>query len=99
MSSEALSEQLCVREGAGYDEVYLSGQDDPVTFYSERVPSVNSPSQEEEEEDSDVDGSESDTYGDLDGEENVESPIYLSLALTALGISFFPLCGRSMILT
>ena len=44
MSSEALSEQLCVREGAGYDEVYLSGQDDPVTFYSERVPSVNSPS-------------------------------------------------------
>ena len=46
-----------------------------------------------------MDGSESDTYGDLDGEENVESPIYLSLALTALGISFFPSCGRSMILT
>ena len=28
MSSEASSEQLCVHEGAGYDEVYLSGQDD-----------------------------------------------------------------------
>ena len=38
MSSEASSEQLCVHKGAGYDEVYPSGQDDPNASYIERVP-------------------------------------------------------------
>ena len=31
MSSEASSEQSCVCEGVGYDEVYPSGQNDPDT--------------------------------------------------------------------
>ena len=73
MSSEALSEQSCVREGASYYEVYPSSQDDPGTSYLERVLSANS-SSEEEEEDLDVDGSESSISEDSD-EENVESPI------------------------
>jgi len=72
MSSEASSEQLCVREGVGYDEVYSSGQNDLGASYSKRVPSANLPS-EEEDEDSDVDKSESDTNRDSDGEENVEN--------------------------
>ena len=29
MSSEAPSDQSCVRDGVGYDEMYSSGQDDP----------------------------------------------------------------------
>ena len=74
MSSEASSEQSCVREGAGYNEVYPSGQDDPGASYFERVPSANSPS-EEEDEDLDVDESESKKNEDSDCEENVESPI------------------------
>ena len=37
MSSETSSEKLFVHKGAGYDEVYPSGQDDPDTFYDERV--------------------------------------------------------------
>ena len=74
MSSEASSEQSCVREGASYNEVYLSGQDDPNASCSKRVPSANSPS-EEEDEDLDVDESKSKTNEDSDCEENVESPI------------------------
>nr|POE74991.1 hypothetical protein CFP56_26568 [Quercus suber] len=62
MSSEASSEQLCVRKGTGYDEVYPSGQDNPGTSYDERVPSANSPSVEEEK-DSDVDRSKSGSSG------------------------------------
>ena len=72
MSSEASSEQLCVCKGAGYDEVYPSGQDDPDTSYTKRVPSVNSPF-EEEDEDSDMGRSESDTSGASNSEENVEN--------------------------
>ena len=60
MSSEVSSEQSCIREGASYDGVYPSGQDDPSDSYLERVPSTNSPF----EEDSDVDGSESGTSED-----------------------------------
>ena len=74
MSCEAyVREQSCVREGAGYDKVYPSGQDDPDTFYDERVPSANSPFVGEDK-DLDVDGSD----GDLNDEEdigNVEPPI------------------------
>ena len=63
MSSEALSEQSCVHEGASYDEVFLLGQDDPDTSYDERVPSTNSPSMKEDE-DLDVDGLEDDSNDD-----------------------------------
>jgi len=35
MSSEASSDQLCVHEGAAYNEVYPLGQDDPGTFYDD----------------------------------------------------------------
>ena len=61
--SSASSEQSCVREGASYDEVYPLGQDDPGTSFDERVPSANSPSTEEDD-DLDVDGSESDSNED-----------------------------------
>ena len=77
MSNEVSSEQLCVREGVGYDEVYLLGQDDPDTSYDERVPPANSPSVEEDE-DLDVDRSDSGIGRDSNNEENVgnaESPI------------------------
>ena len=77
MSSEASSEQSCDYKGAGYNEVYLSGQEDPGTFYDERVPSANSPSAKEDE-DSNVHGSESGSSRDSNNKENignVESPI------------------------
>ena len=53
--SSASSKQLYVREGAGYDEVYPLGQNDPNTSSEERVPSANSPSTE----DDDLDGNRS----------------------------------------
>ena len=58
------SNQSCVHDGAGYDEVYLSGQDDPGTSYDEQVPSSNS-SSVEKDEDVDVDGLEGDSNKDL----------------------------------
>ena len=58
------SNQSCVHDGAGYDEVYLSGQDDPSTSYDEQVPSSNS-SSVEKDEDVDVDGLEGDSNKDL----------------------------------
>ena len=67
MSSEASSEKLFVHKGAGYDEVYSSGQDDPDTFYDERVSSANSPPMEEDE-DLNVVGLESDSGGDSNSE-------------------------------
>ena len=60
MSSEASSDQLCVCNGASYDEVYPLGLDDPGTSSDDRVPSSNSPSAEGDE-DVDVDGSEDDS--------------------------------------
>ena len=60
MSSEVSSDQLCVRDGAGYDEVYMLGRDEPGTSYDERLPSSNSPSMEGDE-DVDVDGSKGDS--------------------------------------
>ena len=77
MFSEASSEQSCVHKWADYDEVYPSGQDDPGTSYDERVSSANSPSTKEDE-DSNVDGSNSGSGGDSSNEENVgnaKSPI------------------------
>ena len=60
MSSEASSDQSCVRDGVGYDEVYSSGQDDLGTSYDEQVPSSNS-SSAKGDEDVDVDESEGDS--------------------------------------
>jgi len=68
--SSALSEQLCVRERVGYDEVYLLGQDDPGTSSDERVSSANSTSTEDD--DLDIDGLESDSN---EGIRNDEPPI------------------------
>ena len=101
MSSEASSKQLCVCKEAGYDEVYPSCQDDLDSSYSKKVLSTNSPSKEEDE-DSDMDRSKSDTNGDSDGERTLRTLnllLDLPLALTVLGSSFFPSCGRSTILT
>ena len=58
------SDQSCVHDGASYDEVYPSGQDDPGTSYDEQVPSSNSYSAEKDE-DLDVDGLEGDSNKDL----------------------------------
>jgi len=63
MFSEASSDQLWVREGAGYDEVFSLGQGDLGTSDSERVSSSNSLSMGEDG-DLDMDGSESDSNDD-----------------------------------
>ena len=42
--SSTSSNQSCVHEGAGYDEVFPSGQNDPGTSSEERNPSATSPS-------------------------------------------------------
>ena len=68
MSNVASSEQLYVRKGAGYDEVYPLGQDNLDTSYDEKVSSANSPSMEEDDG-LDVDGSE----GHLNDEEDIGS--------------------------
>ena len=51
--SSASSEQSCVREGAGYDEVFPLGQEDFNTSYDERDPLANSPSTENKDLDVD----------------------------------------------
>ena len=81
--SSASSEQSCVREGVGYNEVYLLGQDNPNTSsFDERVPSANSPSVEEDD-DLDVDGSESDSNKD-EGIGSDEPPIQSIIRLDGL---------------
>ena len=60
--SSVSSEQSCVREEAGYNEVYPLGQDNPGTSSDERVLSPNSPSTEDD--DLDVDRLESDLNKD-----------------------------------
>ena len=60
MSREASSDQSCICDEEGYDEVYPSSQDDPDTSYDERVLPFNSPSVEGDE-DVDTDGSEGDS--------------------------------------
>ena len=69
MSSEVSSEQSCVCEGAGYDEVFPSGQVDPGTSYDERDPSANSFA----EEDNDVD----DLKGGSGGDSNSSEVMYV----------------------
>ena len=72
--SSVSSEQSCVREGTGYDEVYLLGQDNPDTYSSnERIPFANSPSMEDDD-DLDVDELEIDSNED-EGIGNDEPPI------------------------
>ena len=73
--SNVSSEQSCVHEGVGYNKVFPLGQGDPSTSNSKRVPSANSPFVEEDE-DLDVDGSESDSNDDLaDAEPLIQSVI------------------------
>ena len=60
MSSEVSSEQSCVCEGVGYDEVFLLGQENLGTSYDERDPSTNSFGKE----DKDVDDSKGGSGGD-----------------------------------
>ena len=45
--SSASSNQSCVRDGAGYDEMYLLGHKDPDTSSEERSPSASSLKDEE----------------------------------------------------
>ena len=93
MSSEASSKQSCVHEGESYNEVYPSGQDNPNACYTEKVSFANSPS-EKEDENLDVDGSESDISGDSNSEENiknVESPIRSVVSPDGLRKSILPL--------
>ena len=68
--SSALSEQSCVCKEAGYDEVFLSSQDDPGTLSDERDLSATLPSTGDEN--LDMDGSESDSNNGLAG---AKSPI------------------------
>ena len=65
--SSASSNQSSVREGAGYDEVFLSGQHDPGTSSEERNPLAISPSTRDE--DLDTDRSEGDSTEGIVGVE------------------------------
>ena len=47
--SSASSNQSFVRDGAGYEEVYLSGYRDPDDLSEERIPSASSPSSKNED--------------------------------------------------
>ena len=47
--SSASSNQSFVRDGAGYEEVYLSGYRDPDNLSKERSPSASSPSSKNED--------------------------------------------------
>ena len=67
--SSALSEQSCVHEGASYDEVFPSGQDDLDTSSDKRNPSTTSPSTRDE--DLDTDGLKSDSN---DGQGGAKPP-------------------------
>ena len=69
--SSVSSEQSCVHEGAGYNEVFLLGLNDPSTSSNERKPSTTSPSTRDE--DTDVEGPNGDSNAeDVD---NGEPPI------------------------
>ena len=64
--SSASSNQLCVHDGVGYDEVFPLGQKDPDTSSEERNLSATSPSRDEDLE---TVGSEGDSSDSLDGTE------------------------------
>ena len=65
--SSVSSNQSCVREEAGYDEVFPSGHNNPSTSSEERNLSVTSPSTRDE--DLDMDRSEGDSTDGLIGAE------------------------------
>ena len=72
MSREATSEQLSVREGAGYDEVFNSGHelDDGFSYSSKRETSAQSPDEEIESYDGeDEDEVVNESEGEVDGRE------------------------------
>ena len=69
--SSASSNQSCVRDEVGYDEVFPSGQKDPDTLSEERNPSATSLSRDEGLEMDRLKG-EGDSSDGLDG---VEPPI------------------------
>lgn len=86
MSREAISEQSSVREGAGYDEVYQTGQELEEDHFqsSERETSTHSPDEDGEnyigeEDEEEIDEGEVDGEGEIedegvmegDGDENV----------------------------
>ena len=64
--SNVSNNQFCVRNGAGYNEVFLSSQKDPNTSSEERNPSVTSPSKDK---DLGTAGLEGDSSDGLDGAE------------------------------
>ena len=70
----ASSNQLYVREGAGYDKVFPLGQNDPGTSSEERNPSTTSPSTRDEDLDIDRLGGDS-TYGLVGAEPPTQSII------------------------
>ena len=73
--SSALSEQSCVREGAGYDEVFPSGLDNPGTSSTKREPLATSPSTGDEDTDVEVsEGDSNDDYVD-NGEPLIQSVV------------------------
>ena len=73
--SSALSNQSCVRNGTGYDEVFLSGQKDLDTSSDKRNLSATSPSRDEGLE---MDRLEGDSSDGLDG---VKPPIQSVIGL------------------
>ena len=75
----ASSNQLFVREGVGYDEVFSSGQHDPGTLSEERNLSAISPSIRDE--DLDIDRSEGDS---IEGIVGVEPPTQSVIGLDGL---------------
>ena len=79
MSRGAISEQSSVREGAGYDEVYQTGQE-PEEGHSwslERETSARSPDEDGEnyigeEDEEEIDEGEVDGEGEVNGEGEIE---------------------------
>ena len=59
--SSASSNQSCVHDGAGYDEMYLSGHKNPDVSSEERSPSTSSSS----DEDLEMEKPEGDSSDDL----------------------------------
>ena len=90
--SSASSEQSCVHKGAGYNEVFSSGRDNPGISSNERNLLASSPSTRDE--DLDTDGSESDFN---DGQVGAEPPTQSVIGPNGLGSSSCFHCGWSMI--
>ena len=98
---EAMCEHLSVREGEGYDEIYLLGHE-PKEYLSsslEKEPSAHSLAKEEEEceedEEEAVDEEDEEGEGEMRGVIRVTSRRWsVKRSATVLGLSSFPLYGR-----